>query len=118
MHLALQLTRNVEISASRRQVWDVEIVKTDGGHEVRNTRWSEPLRAFDVALPPCTRDNADYEAVKQMWIDSEGGTHTFDFYDYTSDELVKVRFDTPLEITWLTPDLDKIETFTLQEVRA
>jgi hypothetical protein len=117
MHLNLQLTRNIEIGATRRKEWDKEIVRTDGGGEVRNTRWSSPLRSFDVALPPCVRTNADYIAVQQMWEDSEGGTHSFDFYDYSADELVKVRFDSPLEITWLNSELDKIEAFTLAEVR-
>ena len=116
-HINSQLPRNVEIGATRREQWDVEIVRTDGGREVRNTRWSAPLRTFDVALPACTRANADYIAVKQMWEDSEGGAHTFDFYDHSEEELVRVRFDTQLEITWLTPTLDKIETFSLAEVR-
>jgi hypothetical protein len=117
MHLNTQLTRNIEIGATRRLVWDIEVVKTDGGNEVRNTRWSAPLRSFDCALPPCTRDNADYLSVQEMWTDTEGGTHSFLFYDYASDELVTVRFDSPLEITHLNGHLDKIETFTLQEVR-
>lgn len=117
MHLNLQLTRNVEIGATRRKEWDIEVVRTDGGNEVRNTRWSTPLRTFDVALPPCVRTSEDYLSVLQMWDDSEGGTHTFDFHDYTADETVMVRFDSPIEVTWLNSTLDKIETFSLKEVR-
>ena len=118
MHLGLQITRNIEIGCVRRTEWDVEIVKTAGGNEVRNARWSEPLRAYDVALPTCSQDDrATFDEVMDLWIESEGGAHTFDIYDWVDDELVKVRFDSPPQVTSEAGHLLHMDTFTLQEVR-
>src|SRR5574338_454228 len=101
MHINVGLTRNIEIGAVRREEWDIEVVRTDGGQEVRNTRWAEPLRSYDISLPPCDvdSDTADFDSVRQMWSDTEGGTHTFNFHDWIDDQTVKVRFATPLQVT-------------------
>lgn len=118
MHLDSQLTRQVEIGAVRRQEWAIEVIRTDGGQEVRNSRWSEPLRAYDVALPSCTQTSRDtFDAVMQMWTDTNGGTDSFWFYDWVDDELVKVRFDSAPQVTSDAGHLLHMDTFTLQEVR-
>lgn len=119
MDLDSQLTRNVEIGAVRRQEWEVEIVRTDGGNEVRNARWSEPLRAYDISLPTCTQvERSVFDSVMQMWTDTSGGADTFLFYDWVDDELVRVRFDSPPNVTSEAGHLLHMDTFTLQEVRA
>jgi hypothetical protein len=58
----------------------------------------------------------DYDALRQMWTDTERGLHTFNFYDFVDEELVKVRFASPLQITAPAPDLRHIDTITLKEV--
>lgn len=119
MHISTSLTRSIEIGAVRREEWDIEVVRTDGGQEVRNTRWAESLRSYDIALPQATTAGSltDFNAVVQMWRDTEGGTHTFNFYDWIDAKTVKVRFGTPLQITSDAGHLRHIDTFTLQEVR-
>jgi hypothetical protein len=117
MHLATQLTENHELNAVRIIERDFEVVRTDGGNEVRNTRWETPLRRFEVAGYHCNDDNADFLSIQEMWEDTEGGVHTFMFRDFVADELVKVRFDGGLQITAPAPHIRKIDTFTLQEVR-
>ncbi len=120
-HLGIAFTEKVELGAIRRLMYDTEIVKTDGGNEVRNARWSEPLRTFDVSLPPSRRDDPEYLSVLDVYEQSLGGLHTFNFTDWTDESgatVVKVRFDSPLEITGIATHLDHIETFTLQEVRS
>lgn len=117
MHFAAQLTENHELNATRIIERDFEVVRTDGGNEVRNTRWSEPLRKFEVAGYNCLATNADLLSIQEMWEDTEGGVHTFMFRDFIADELVKVRFDGGLQITAPAPHIRKIDTFTLQEVR-
>lgn len=119
MHLATQLTRNIEIGAVRVEGQDsLEVVTTDGGNEVRNTRAEEEARRWEVSLPTVNidGDTADYDAVRQMWTDTVRGLHTFLFYDFIADEMVKVRFDSPLSITAPAGHLRHVDTFTLKEV--
>lgn len=119
MHLANQLTRNIEIGAVRIHSQDgLEVVTTDGGKEVRNLRAEDEPRRWEVSLPTASTngDTDDYEAVRQMWADTERGLHTFWFYDFIEDELVKVRFESPLQITAPAGHLRHIDTFTLKEV--
>lgn len=119
MDLDTQFTRNIEIGALRIDGQDgLEIVTTDGGHEVRNARTEQDPRMWEIALPPCNieNDSSDYDSVRQMWKDTERGAHTFLFYDFIEDELVRVRFASPVQITAPSANLRKIETFSLREV--
>lgn len=118
-HLAERLPDSVEIGAVKRIVWLPEIVTTDGGNEVRNQRQSRGKVYFDLSMPTCTRDNADYLAVQRLFDATMGGTDTFDFKDYTDETggtVVKVRFDGELQISSPAGHLDHIDTFTLVEV--
>lgn len=118
MHIGVSLTRNIEIGAVRVHGQDgLEIVTTDGGKEVRNQRTEEEARRWEISLPTCSvdQDTDDYDAVRQMWTDTARGLHTFDFYDFIEDETVRVRFDSPLQITAPAGHLRHIDTFTLKE---
>lgn len=118
-HLPIQLTRNIEIGAVRVYGQDsLEIITTDGGKEVRNQRAEDEARRWEISLPTVRTDGdtADYDAVRQMWADTAKGLHTFLFYDFIDDELVMVRFDSPLQITAPAGFLRHIDTFTLKEV--
>lgn len=119
-HLAETLPRQVEQGAIRTLEYSTEVVETDGGYEVRNARWAEPLRHFEVSFPTSVRDDAIYQAVVALYEKALGGLHTFNFIDWTDDSggtVVKVRFDSPLKITGLDRRLDHIETLTLVEVK-
>lgn len=117
-HITTQFTRDIEIGAARIYQQDgLEIVTTDGGREVRNSRTDEDARRWEISIPTCDIDNdrTAYDSVRQMWTDTERGLHTFDFYDYVDEELIKVRFDSPLQITAPAGHLRHIDTFTLKE---
>ena len=119
MHLDVSLTRNIEIGAVRILGQDgLEVITTDGGKEVRNVRAEDEARRWEVSLPTVSTsgDLADYNAVRQMWTDSERGLHSFNFYCFIDDEIVRVRFDSPLQITAPAGHLRHIDTFTLKEV--
>lgn len=116
-HLAASLPVEIELGAVRRLRWGTEVVTTDGGYEVRNNRWATPLRSYDVSFPPSTRDDPVYLAVIELYEAAEGNLNSFDFTDWTDSQIVRVRFDTPLEITGLATHLDQIENVTLVEVR-
>lgn len=117
MHLNVNFTLNHEIGAGRSTEWDVEVVRTDGGHEVRNARWSAPLRSYDVSGYTCANDNADFVAIRNLWEMSEGGSNSFNLWDWVDEEYVRVRFEGPLQISAPTPSLRKIDTLSLVEVR-
>ncbi len=119
-HLSTFLPREVEVGAIRRLSWSTEVVKTDGGAEVRNARWSAPLRSFEVSFPASKRDDPIYKAVIDLYEDTLGGLHSFNFTDWTDNTgstTVPVRFDSPLSILGIDRRLDHIETVTLIEVR-
>lgn len=119
MHLAIQLTENIEIGAVRLLGQDsLEVVTTDGGKEVRNLRAADEARRWEISLPTVDvdGDTADYDALRDMWRQTEKGLHSFLFHDFVDDELVKVRFDSPLQITAPAGHLRHIDTFTLKEV--
>lgn len=118
MHLWLSLPQKMEIGAQRADDWDVEVVPTDGGFEVRNERASSPLRQYHLALPIKTADDADFVALRAMWKDAHGRNFTFNFTDWIDSDTVRVRFDTGLQFT--TPkrmQLHHTDTFTLKQVR-
>jgi uncharacterized protein (TIGR02217 family) len=117
-HLASFLPSQVEIGAVRDVDWSTDIVKTDGGYEVRNARWATPLRRFEVSFPTAKRDDPVYTAVVALFEQAQGSLHSFNFKDWSAGgEVIKVRFDSPLKLTGVTKDLDHIETLNLIEVR-
>ena len=119
-HLNTTLPIEIELGAIRRLRWETEVVTTDGGYEVRNSRWSSPLKTFEISFPPSTRDDPVYLAVIALYEAAQGGLHSFSFTDWTDETggtVVRVRFDSPLEITGLATHLDHIETLSLVEVR-
>lgn len=121
-HLASTLPDRIEIGALRREEWSTDIVATDGGTERRESRWEAPLRSYDVSLPITARDDADYLAVKDLFADAKGSLNSFNFKDWSDDEVIAVRFDGPLNLTGVTPDFptqsgyDQL-SFTLVEVK-
>ena len=119
-HFTDRLPRNVEQGAVRSLKYSNDVVTTDGGFEVRNARWSTPLRTYEISFPTSTRTDATYLAVIALYQKTLGGTHSFDFQDWTDETgrtLVPVRFDTPLQITGIDIHHDHIEHITLVEVR-
>lgn len=115
-HISTTFTRNIEIGAVREDSQDgLEVTTTDGGGEVRNSRTEFEPRRYEIAGYHGTSDNEDYLSMRQMWRDTERGLHTFDFYDWIDDELVKVRFASPMRITSPAGHLVHIDTFNLKE---
>lgn len=120
MHLDTSLPQRIELGAVRRLDWDTEIVRTDGGHEVRNNRWLLPLRTYEFSFPVMLREDVDYQALIDLWTQAEGMLHSFwlnDPEDDTDATVVPVRFDTPLQISFPASHLVHIDTFTLVEVK-
>lgn len=112
--------QRISLGAATESEWGVEVVQLDGGRTRRNQRWAAPLRSFEVAMPIMRRDDADYIALLSLWNDSGGGLNSFDYIDHkdqTDSTVIAVRFATPLRTTSVTPDLEAVEVFTLEEVR-
>lgn len=123
-HLVTTLPDRIEINALRREEWSTDIISTDGGTERRESRWEAPRRSYDVNLPLTKRDDADYLATKVLYAAAKGNLHSFNFKDWTDDEIIPVRFDGPLTLTGLVPDDAAISfvgfdqlSFTMVEVK-
>jgi len=116
-HLSSTLPGKVEIGATRRLDFGTEIITTDSGAEVRNNRWEEPLRTYDVSFPIADREDETYLAVVALYTEALGNLHSFDFNDWTDGSTIPVRFDGPLTSTGVTPELEHIVEMTLVEVR-
>jgi hypothetical protein len=117
MHLWLSLPTSIENGAVRMLQQDKEVVLTDGGYEVRNTRWSGPLRSWQIGYNNATLTNDDHASVEQMWRDTSGGTDTFNFADERTGDTARVRFDADLQFTNTVGPYHHLDTFTLREVR-
>jgi hypothetical protein len=117
MHLWLSLPTAIENGAVRMLQQDKEVILTDGGYEVRNTRWSSPLRSWQIAFNNANLTNADHAAVEQMWRDTSGGTDTFNFADERTGDTARVRFDADLQFTNTVGPYYHLDTFTIREVR-
>lgn len=117
MHYWLSLPTSIEDGAVRTLQQDKEVVLTDGGHEVRNTRWSSPLRSWQIGYNNAKLDDADHAAVEQMWRDTGGGADTFNFFDEKTGDTARVRFDADFQQTNTVGPFYHIDNFTLREVR-
>jgi uncharacterized protein (TIGR02217 family) len=77
-----RLPESIENGARRIEREPVEIVRTDGGHEVRNVRHAQALFEYDIDFGPNEYEEADQEAVYAMWRASRGGLYAFRFRDW------------------------------------
>lgn len=116
--LARTLPEEVEIGAHRRLEWKTDVTETDGGFEVRNSRWSQPLRVFEISYPHSTRTGSIYLAVLDLYEEAKGGLYSFNFKDWTDGQIIPVRFDSALEIDTPAGHLDHIVSMVLKEVRS
>lgn len=115
-HINTTFTRSIEIGATREDPQDgLEIIRTDGGRNVRNARTEREPRRYEIAGYTCNSTNADFLAMRQVWADSHRGLHTFSFYDWIAAETVKVFFATPMRITSEAGHLFHVDTITLEE---
>ena len=118
MHLDLTFPTRIGNGAKRTGRWDVEIVPTDGGREVRNNRWSEPLWTFQVPMPTVASDTEeDFIFIQDLWEAAEGASHTFNFWDDLKQIYRKVRFEEDMQISDIVGPYRKFEDIILQVVR-
>lgn len=118
-HVATRLTENIENGAVRIDGQEgLEVVPMDNLKTVRNSRVTEDPRRWEISLPMVDiegGDTTDYDALRQLWRDTERGLHTFDFKCFIDDEVYKVRFETPLQISAPAGHIRHVETLTIVE---
>lgn len=115
-HLASTLPTKVEQGAVKIDGYEVEVVETDGGYEVRNLRHANNKRRYEVSFPTSNRVDPTYQAVLALYAQAKGKLHSFNFHDWSTGQTLAVRFDSDLRITGLDRNLDHIETLQLVEV--
>lgn len=118
-HVATRLTENIENGAARLENQDgLEVVRKDNLRTVRNSRVEQDPRRWEISLPLVDiegGDTDDYDALRQLWRDTERGLHTFDFKCFVDDDVYRVRFESVLQITAPAGHLRHIDTFTIVE---
>lgn len=118
-HVDTHLTDNIEIGAIRIDTQDaLEVVRQDNLLSVRNSRVDQEPPRWEIAFPTVHVEGGttdDYEAVKQMWRDTERGLHTFNFRCFVDGLVHKVRFDSEMQTLAPAGHLRKIETLTIVE---
>lgn len=77
-----RLPQEVEINAVRREREELDIVRTDGGFEVRNARHAQGVLEYDISFPHEEYDGAIVTAVYDLFRASRGGLHAFRFRDW------------------------------------
>lgn len=89
--VANRLPARIEAKAVKREFYATEIVRTDGGTQHTNQRWSAALAEWDINIPMVERGDADHVAVKQLFEATAGSALTFDFHDFEQCADVEVR---------------------------
>jgi uncharacterized protein (TIGR02217 family) len=91
-HIATRLSTHVEINAVRIEEYSVETVRSDGGNEVRNSRWSQPLLRFEISFPTSQRDDAVFLEVRNAYRATGGGLDSFKFRDWSDYQATDETF--------------------------
>lgn len=102
-----RLPESIENNARRTEREAIDIVRTDGGFEVRNARHAQAVFEYDIDFGPNEYEETDQEAVYAMWRASRGGLYAFRFRDWDpknntlTDELIGTGdgADTTFQIT-------------------
>lgn len=79
-----RLPQELELGAIRREREMLDIVRTDGGYEVRNARHSQATYEYEISLPPGEFDDSVTTALEDMFKASRGGLYAFRFRDWDS----------------------------------
>ena len=119
MHLGMFLPPELGIGPVRKDDWGTQIVQTDGGFEARNNRWDSPRRSFEISYPPSLRAGSVHQAVLALYEAAEGMLHSFNYRlwsDESGETVLKVRFDSPLELTGHATHYDQVTSLSLIEV--
>lgn len=75
-----RLTSDIEVGAKMKPRFSTDITTTDGGFEVRNSRWSAPLHQFEFNVMPGTPEDAEtIESLLGMFYAAGGAFETFLF---------------------------------------
>lgn len=87
-HISTRLAREIELGAVRRDRMDLSVVEKGGGGTVRNRRWSQFLREYDIAYPVSRRDASILQSVIAAFLATGGGEDTFDFEDWRENAVI------------------------------
>jgi uncharacterized protein (TIGR02217 family) len=62
-----RLPMEIEAGAKARPRYSTDVITTDGGWEVRNSRWAYPLMEFDItAFEPATHESDEYDVLDEF----------------------------------------------------
>jgi hypothetical protein len=115
--LTSTLPNAVENMAVKELVYSTELVRTDGGAVMANSRWSEPLATWSVTTKPYQRNELDYIDTVNLFHAALGSGDTFTLHDIETCADVAVRFKD--DAIRFEPIGNRVRlSFILEEVRS
>ena len=84
MHIATRLSDEVELGAIRRDTMNLDVIRSDSGHEDRVRLWSQFLREYEITYPIASRGatSEPLQEVYNAFLATGGGEYSFDFEDW------------------------------------
>lgn len=82
----IRLPEQLEAGASAKPRYSTEIVSTDGGWEVRNSRWAYPKHEFSFSLSPGTKDDEWLTVFRNLFYAAGGSAEAFLFKHWSDFE--------------------------------
>lgn len=78
--LDVRFPETVSLGSSGGPAFNTGLVTAQSGHEFRNARWDMPLHRYDATF--AVRDQAQWEAVRNLFMVSRGKARTFRYRDW------------------------------------
>lgn len=95
-----RLTEDIEVGAKAVPLYSTEIVTTDGGFEVRRSRWRYPRHRFEFNLSPNPRDEADLIEFRDLYYAAGGAYETFKFKHWSDYQATDAALEMITGTTW------------------
>jgi len=95
-----RLSEEVEAGAKMIPMFRTDIVETDGGWEVRNSRWRYPRYRFEFNLMPGITDDGVVEELVNLFIAAGGAAEPFLFTPWRDFQAVDQPLDQISTFVW------------------
>lgn len=89
-----RLTEHIEAGAKARPMFSTEVVKTDGGWTITNSRWSYPLHEFEFNVTPGVVGETELDNFVDLFYACGGMANTFKFRHWADYEGVNEAIGT------------------------
>lgn len=95
MHISTRLPKTIELTALRRDMMELDVVRDDSGFEDRNRLWEQFLREYEITYPLARRhEGADFITIYNAALATGLGEHSFELWDWRDYYVEEQAFGT------------------------